>query len=140
MLMSAGHRCARVGPAINSSSTAEATRPRRRMVEERSPMDRRSPARIIAGCFALCGFAVAVFASLGVGATVETILLRSIFGLVVCYIVGAIIGAVGERCIREGFETFAASHRAPKQEVFLVSPVGEETGATKMPGSGEKAS
>ncbi|MFM9958298.1 MAG: hypothetical protein ACKVZJ_09480 [Phycisphaerales bacterium] len=76
-------------------------------------MDRRSPGRIIAGCFALCGFSTALFASLGASASAETILLRAIVALLLCFVVGAVVGAVGERCIREGFESYQRNHPVP---------------------------
>lgn len=76
-------------------------------------MSRRSPARIIAGCFALCGFSTAVLASLGAAVSIETVLLRAVMALVACFVVGAVIGAVGERCIREGFGTYQHAHPVP---------------------------
>lgn len=76
-------------------------------------MDRRSPGRIIAGCFALCGFSTALLSSLGVSASAETVLLRAVVALVCCFIVGAVVGAVGERCISEGFENYQKRNPVP---------------------------
>lgn len=99
-------------------------------------MDRRSPGRIIAGCFALSGFAVAIFASLGAGANVDTILLRAILALVSCAAVGAVIGMVAERCISDGFNEYAAKHPVPELPTILVSPVNDTPRGNSMPASG----
>lgn len=93
-------------------------------------MERRSPARITAGCFALAGFAVAVFASLGVGATAETTLLRAIIALVVCYAVGTIVGMVAERCILEGVDNFIA-----RNPILKPAPIQGETSPSARQGS-----
>jgi len=95
-------------------------------------MDRRSPARITAGCFALSGFAVAVFASLGVGTTAETTLLRGIIALVACYTVGTLVGTVAERCIRDGLEEFVA-----KNPFLKPAPPHAETAPAPREGSTE---
>lgn len=97
-------------------------------------MDRRSPARITAGCFALSGFAVAVFASLGVGATAETTLLRGIIAMVACYTVGTIVGMVAERCILESVENFIARNPILKSApVHAEAAQGSRDGSTDNP-------
>lgn len=99
-------------------------------------MDRRSPGRIIAGCFALSGFAVAIFASLGAGAGTDTILLRGILALVACAAVGSIIGMVAERCIAEGFAEYAARNAVPEPPTMFGSGEGSGEADKSMPASG----
>lgn len=95
-------------------------------------MDPRVSGRIIASCFGLCGFAIALLASLGADTTPETALLRSIVSLVVCYIVGAAVGAVAERCVREHLDKYMREHPVPRsavpgtgdEDVIELEPVG----------------
>ncbi len=106
--------------------------------ENAAAMDRRSPGRIIAGCFALCGFSTALFASLGAGATAETILLRAIVALVVCFLVGAAVGAAGERCIREGFEQYSRTHPVPTLPGIMGrADASAPSGAARSPTLGD---
>lgn len=99
-------------------------------------MDRRSPGRIIAGCFALSGFAVAIFASLGAGAGADTILLRAILALVACAAVGSAIGMIAERCIQEGFEEFAKRNAVPETPTMFGANGEADDTDKSMPASG----
>lgn len=52
--------------------------------------------RVIAGCFALSAFAVAIFAGLASQNATAQILLRAVLAMIVCYPVGLLIGWVCE--------------------------------------------
>ncbi|MBN8645955.1 MAG: hypothetical protein J0L61_12030 [Planctomycetes bacterium] len=79
--------------------------------------DQRSPAKIIAGCTALCGFSVALLSSILAEVTAETALTRAILALVVCYAVGAAVGMAGTRCIREYLESSARPRPGAQEEI-----------------------
>jgi membrane protein implicated in regulation of membrane protease activity len=56
--------------------------------------------KVVAGCFALSAFAVAVLAGLAGGNPTAQILLRALVAMFVCYPVGLAVGTVFERVIR----------------------------------------
>lgn len=56
--------------------------------------------RIIASCFALTAFAVALVAGISGGNDAAQILLRAVIAMVVCYPVGLIAGLICERVIQ----------------------------------------
>ena len=60
-----------------------------------------SASSVIAGCFALAAFAVAVLAGLAGGNTATAILTRALIAMVACYPVGLLIGLVCQRVIAE---------------------------------------
>jgi hypothetical protein len=61
-----------------------------------------SPAQVVAGCFALCAFAVAILAGLSAGNDAATVLLRAILSMAACYVVGLVIGLLCSTAIRSG--------------------------------------
>lgn len=76
-------------------------------------MERAAPNRMIASCFALCGFAVALLAGMDASVTTASALLRAIVALAVCYMIGTVIGAAGEACIAESFSDYSRRNPAP---------------------------
>ncbi len=93
-------------------------------------MDRSVPGRVIASCFALCGFAVAMLSGLDASVTPATALARGLVSMVACFVVGAVIGAAAERCIREHFESFVQSNPLPPEPML-----GEPAARPGQPGS-----
>lgn len=59
------------------------------------------PTRVIAACCGLCGFAVATLAGLSVENPLEDVLIRAVFSLVGCNVLGWIVGAVAEHAVRQ---------------------------------------
>ncbi len=72
-----------------------------------------SPGHVIAGCFALAAFAVAVLAGLAGGHGAAPILLRALVSMVVCYPVGIVIGMVVRRAIEDQRRPRAAGGAGP---------------------------
>ena len=58
-----------------------------------------APGSVVAGCFALAAFAVAIVAGLAADNPALTILVRAILALAVCYPVGLCIGHLCQRTI-----------------------------------------
>lgn len=91
-------------------------------------MERRKPRRIIAGCFALCAFALALLSGLSAEAPIVVILTRGLVSLVGCYIVGLLIGIVGERCIAEHFDSLKHPHGATPAGASVAPSADGEAG------------
>lgn len=64
-------------------------------------MSRGIPTKTIGAVLGLAGFVIAVVAGMAAGNEASTTLLRAIVALVGCNAVGLLIGAAGERVIRE---------------------------------------
>ena len=56
--------------------------------------------RVIASCFALAAFAVAIFAGLAGGNPAAQILLRAVLAMFICYPLGLMVGLVCDNLIR----------------------------------------
>lgn len=72
------------------------------------------PARVIAGCLALTGFAVAILAGLAAGNPTLTILVHALIAMAACYAAGMIIGAVAYRAITEHVEHYKTNNPIPR--------------------------
>ncbi len=57
------------------------------------------PSNVIAACFSLAAFAVAILAGLVSGNGAMSILVRAVLAMIVCYPVGLIIGLVCQRVV-----------------------------------------
>jgi len=70
------------------------------------------PGQVIAGCFALTAFIVAVVAGLSNDNPSSTILFRSLVALMLCYPVGFVIGILCERVVNEHLRASGDSSEA----------------------------
>lgn len=91
-------------------------------------MNRSSPTKLIASCCGLSAFSVATIAGLGVDNAADVILSRAVGCMVVCYLLGIVIGRVAERAVEESL----AAYRARR-------PIGEAPRAEGAPESGAPA-
>lgn len=89
--------------------------------------------RVIATCFALTSFAGALFVGLAADNPLQTILLRALFTMVVCYAIGLVIGSVAEHAIAKHIEQHKRDRPIP--EDFRASDLGEEPGTATHPSS-----
>ncbi len=76
-------------------------------------MDSRAPARIIASCFALSAFSIALISGLAADRATADILSTAVFALIVCYILGLIVAAVANVAISERIEQYKSDHPVP---------------------------
>jgi hypothetical protein len=91
-----------------------------------------SPAtgRVIASCFALSAFAIALFAGLYGGNDGAQILLRAVMAMIVCYLVGAVVGMICDGVIHSHVTTKSVdavphiAHSTDVQEAEVVGSVG----------------
>ena len=72
------------------------------------------PARVIAGCLSLTGFAVAILAGLAVGNPAYWVLTCALLAMFVCYIVGLIIGSIAYRAVTEHVEHYKSTNPIPR--------------------------
>ena len=87
-----------------------------------------APSRMIAAIFALAAFVVAVVAGLGAGNPASRVLVVAITGLVVCYVLGSVAGAIGEWVVSEHV-------RAPLRAKTPAAEKVPATGAKSAPAS-----
>jgi hypothetical protein len=87
-----------------------------------------SPAtgRVIASCFALAAFAIALFAGLFGGNDAAQILLRAVTAMIVCYPVGVIVGMICDGVIHS--HVAAKSTNAADDRVVPVAAGDAGTG------------
>lgn len=69
---------------------------------------------VIAGCFALSAFAVAILAGLAVGNTADAVLLRALVVTVIGYPVGWAAGAACVRVINDRLRAHRTAHPVPE--------------------------
>jgi hypothetical protein len=68
-----------------------------------------TPARLIASCFGLSGFAVAVVAGMAAGNSGSRVLSVALCSLIICHIVGLCAGLIGERIVEEYMKQYRAA-------------------------------
>ena len=61
----------------------------------------KTPSKVIAGCFAMAAFAVAVLAGLAGDNSAVSILIRALIALIGCYPIGLMIGVVCQRVMTD---------------------------------------
>ena len=69
---------------------------------------------VIAGCFALSAFAVALLTGLAVGNSADLVLLRAVIVVLVCYPVGWAAGGACVHVIRARLKAHQSAHPLPK--------------------------
>lgn len=90
-------------------------------------------ARVVACSTALGAFAVAIVVGMAVDNPTETILLRAIIALVVCYVGGSIVGAVAERTVAHAAAAHKAANPVPSTDHphAVSAPVASRPPATQ---------
>jgi hypothetical protein len=83
---------------------------------------------VSAACGGLTGFAVALIAGLAADNPAETVLFRSLMAMFVCQLICGIVGAVGERVMREAIRDFQDSHPVNKPSTTPPLPAVETPG------------
>lgn len=84
------------------------------------------PSRVIAACFALGGFAAAVIVGAVAGNPAETVLVRALLVMAVCWLIGHLVSYLASRAIAEHLETYRQEHPIPEE----TDAVGAEAGAS----------
>ncbi len=86
--------------------------------------------RVIAGCFALAAFAVAIIAGLGAGKDAAQVLLHAVIAMMLCYPVGLVAGMVCEREVRAHIKAESAAEASRSES----SAAPSTPTASRLPG------
>lgn len=71
------------------------------------------PARVVSSVIGLMGFFTALITGLVAGNPGLIILTRAMFALIICAVVGRILGTAGEYCVRDFLKKFKADRPTP---------------------------
>lgn len=85
-----------------------------------------TPSRVIATAVGLSGFAVAVIAGLAAENPAQVVLGRALVSMLVCYVLGQLLGAGAENVVRRRVERYKGEHPVP--DVFASIDQGEPPG------------
>jgi hypothetical protein len=72
------------------------------------------PAKVIAGVFALAGFAVAMIAGLAAENSAARVLGTALVAMLICHLTGLLVGVVGERVVHEHVGRLRAAEPMPE--------------------------
>ena len=86
---------------------------------------KRIPASTIAGLFALAAFAVAIMAGLASGNPAQSVLMRALLAMVLCYPVGLAVGLIAQQLVQDHVEAHRASHPADELPELIDAPMSE---------------
>lgn len=75
-----------------------------------------SSVKSIAACFGFAAFAVAIVSGLAAGRTLQEILGGAIASLFVCFVIGIVVGVIGERAVQEAATRYTSSDNASALE------------------------
>jgi hypothetical protein len=83
------------------------------------------PAKVIASALGLTAFAIATIAGMAVGNPTDTILWHAIIAMIVCQMVGLVLGSIGERVVTDAIADYQQRNQIPKldREVIMAEPV-----------------
>lgn len=72
--------------------------------------------KVMAGCFSMAAFAVAIIAGLTSGNPAVLVLGRALIAMILCYPVGFIVGVVCERVIAQHIRQYEQEHPVPSDD------------------------
>jgi len=98
------------------------------------------PARVVAGVLGLTAFVTASLVGLGIGNPGSLILTRALVAMVVCALVGRLLGVAGERCVREFIASYKAERPIPEVPGALAELYGDDSGGGSPSTAGGKIS
>ena len=84
-----------------------------RELEDAPPLNVGITTKLIATAFALCGFAVAVVAGLAAGNSAQRVLTTALVSMILCQLMGLLVGIVGERTAIEYVQAYKREHPLP---------------------------
>lgn len=67
------------------------------------------PTKIIGACFGLTAFAIATIAGLLAGNAAEVVIGRALVSMVICQVVGWVIGFIGERTVTDAIREYQSA-------------------------------
>lgn len=91
------------------------------------------PARVIATCLALVGFAAAVVVGLAVGNEPTAVLTRATMVMIGCLVLGTVVGKVAQHTIDQHVHKHKLNNPIPGQSQDDTSAASSATGAERRP-------
>lgn len=91
------------------------------------------PHRIIAGVFAMSAFSIALLSGLLVDNPASAILSRALVALLLCYVLGLVVGAICEYVVREHLERYKEAHPVPAEGLAPASAAPTQVDAGDGP-------
>lgn len=99
-----------------------------------------SPSHVIAACFALVSFAAAAMVGAVAGNSATTVLGRALIIMILCWLIGRVIGAVAEQVVDRHIERYKQEHPVPEAErAPAAASETEPDTATGQPAESEPA-
>ena len=98
---------------------------------------KRIPASTIAGLFALAAFAVAIMAGLASGNPAQSVLMRALLAMVLCYPVGLAVGLIAQQLVHDHVEAHRASYPADERPESIDAPTIPEADESDEPSDEE---
>jgi len=88
--------------------------------------------KVIASALGLTAFAIATIAGIAVGNPADTVLWHAIISMILCQLVGLVLGSIGDRVITDAISEYQRRNPIPnlEREVIMAEPVDEEAGAS----------
>lgn len=77
--------------------------------------------RVIATCFALTSFAAALIVGIMAENPLQTIFLRALFTMIVCYAIGLVIGLIAQSTVQKHIEQHKLDYPIPGEEMDLAA-------------------
>jgi len=76
-----------------------------------------SPVRAVAGSFALCGFTIAMIAGWGAGNSIDVIVIRALFSLFFCLLIGLFTGYFCLSAVGDYLKSYMSARPVPDSNV-----------------------
>ncbi len=83
------------------------------------------PARVIAGCFGMCAFSIAIICGIFAANPPSVVLSRALIALFDAYLMGLVAGEILSFAIRDHLRQYIADHPIPNSDISLDDIVGE---------------
>lgn len=86
--------------------------------------------KLFGSVFGLAAFAVAVIAGLSVGNAPSQVLFKAIVCMMICYVVGTLLGLIAERTVAEQARAYAGQRAIPEVPDVTdgaISPAGDSS-------------
>lgn len=88
-----------------------------------------SPSHVVAACFGMTAFTIAIVAGLSSDTPAHVVLTRSVFAMIACYPLGLVVGVICERVIQSHLDSVTGS--ATEEEQSATTPVEGPSAATE---------
>lgn len=96
------------------------------------------PARVIATCFALFGFAAAVVVGVAASNAASTVLWRAIMTMLIAWPIGRFIGGIAQSATEENIAAYKKQYPIPDDRLLTAPPVPQEEDGKELVAHAER--